>query len=357
VPTTEAFYDRAIHPDDRDAVEAARRTFQRSPNERVEYEYRTHPDAGAVRWIRSEAYVHAGPTGDPQTLVGLATDVTRLKRRERELERRNERLDEFVSVASHDLRNPLNVAIGALELARDECDCDNDQFDAVARAHERMRSLVEDLLTLARGSGTLVETEPLGLADLAERCWETVQTADATLAVEGDLIVRADESRLRQLLENLLSNAVEHGSTSPRSGTREDAAEHGSTSNRTAVQSGDAVEHGSADATRPDGAVANGGEGVRITVAPLDGGTASEETDAGERNARVGFYVEDDGPGIPPAERDRVFDEGYSTATAGTGFGLHIVREVADAHGWDVTVAEGTDGGARFEITGVTRGE
>jgi PAS domain S-box-containing protein len=372
VPTTEAFYDRAIHPDDRDAVEAARRTFQCSPNERVEYEYRTHPDAGAVRWIRSEAYVHAGPTGDPQTLVGLATDVTRLKRRERELERRNERLDEFVSVASHDLRSPLNVAIGALELARDDCDCDNEQFDAVARAHERMRALVEDLLTLARGGATLVETEPVSLADLTERCWETVQTADATLAVEDDCVLQADESRLRQLLENLLSNAVEHGSTSPRSGTREDAAEHGSTSprsgtredavehgstsNRTARQSGDAAEHGSADATRPDSVVANGGEGVRITVGTLDAGGASEG-DASEPGVCGGFYVEDDGPGIPPAERDRVFDEGYSTATDGTGFGLHIVGDVADAHGWDVAVVEGTDGGARFEVTGVTRVE
>jgi signal transduction histidine kinase len=52
-----------------------------------------------------------------------------------------------------------------------------------------------------------------------------------------------------------------------------------------------------------------------------------------------------------------VFDEGYSTATDGTGFGLHIVGDVADAHGWDVAVVEGTDGGARFEVTGVTRVE
>ncbi|OYR87840.1 sensor histidine kinase, partial [Halorubrum distributum] len=66
-----------------------------------------------------------------------------------------------------------------------------------------------------------------------------------------------------------------------------------------------------------------------------------------------GFFVEDDGPGIPEAERDRVFEVGYTTDRDGTGFGLNIVSEVASAHGWEVAVSEGSRGGARFEITGV----
>ena len=66
-----------------------------------------------------------------------------------------------------------------------------------------------------------------------------------------------------------------------------------------------------------------------------------------------GFYIEDDGPGIPQADREEVFAAGYSTASAGTGFGLSIVNRVAQAHGWDVRVTDGSDGGARFEITGV----
>jgi signal transduction histidine kinase len=66
-----------------------------------------------------------------------------------------------------------------------------------------------------------------------------------------------------------------------------------------------------------------------------------------------GFSVEDDGPGIAPDEREHVFEGGYSTKANGTGFGLAIVDEIADAHGWEVTVTDGVDGGARFEITGV----
>ena len=334
VPTTEAFYERAIHPDDRETVERTRQAFQDSTNDRVEYEYRTHPDAGPVRWIRSEAHIHTGRTGDPQRLIGLATDITPLKRRERELERRNERLDEFVSVASHDLRNPLNVAVGALELAREECD--SEQLDTVARAHDRMRTLVDDLLSIAREREASVETEPIDLSEIADHCWENVETDTYGLVVDTDLVIRADRSRLRHLLENLFRNSVEHGSTSPRSHAREDSVEHGSTGSR--PQAGDAVEHGATnDRSRPNAASGDGPTTGTVTI-----GTIPD-----------GFYVEDDGPGIPADERGRVFDAGYSTTDEGTGLGLRIVSEVADTHGWRVAVTESERGGARFEITGV----
>jgi signal transduction histidine kinase len=67
-----------------------------------------------------------------------------------------------------------------------------------------------------------------------------------------------------------------------------------------------------------------------------------------------GFFVEDDGPGIPEPDRADVFDAGYTTNRDGTGFGLNIVREIAQAHGWQVSVTDGIEGGARFEFTGVT---
>ncbi|MFB6218083.1 MAG: sensor histidine kinase [Halobacteriaceae archaeon] len=99
--------------------------------------------------------------------------------------------------------------------------------------------------------------------------------------------------------------------------------ERGSTSSRTG--SDDAVEHG--------------GEGITVTVGALDDG----------------FYVEDTGQGIPEGDRDRAFEFGYSTDSDGTGFGLAIVENVVESHGWTVDVAEGEAGGARFEITGVER--
>jgi signal transduction histidine kinase len=147
------------------------------------------------------------------------------------------------------------------------------------------------VLTLAREGDESVAPEPVHLATLAEECWETVETDCATLTCRTDRVVEADRSRLRQLLENLFANAVEHG-----------------------------------------------GDAVTVTVGDLGEG---------------GFYVADDGPGVPPDERESVFDVGYSTMTDGTGFGLNIVSQVADAHGWDVAVTESDDDGARFEFVGL----
>jgi signal transduction histidine kinase len=71
-------------------------------------------------------------------------------------------------------------------------------------------------------------------------------------------------------------------------------------------------------------------------------------------NDGVEIAYEIDGPGIPEDRRDRVLEAGYSTAENGTGLGLDIVREIAEAHGWEITVTESETGGARFDITGVT---
>lgn len=68
-------------------------------------------------------------------------------------------------------------------------------------------------------------------------------------------------------------------------------------------------------------------------------------------NREGGFYVADDGPGISADERETVFERGYSTAAEGAGFGLAIVRTIAQAHGWTVAATESEDGGARFEFT------
>jgi signal transduction histidine kinase len=66
-----------------------------------------------------------------------------------------------------------------------------------------------------------------------------------------------------------------------------------------------------------------------------------------------GFYVEDDGPGIPKEKRETVLQAGYSSDADGTGFGLAIVKEIVEAHGWEIRVTESEEGGARFEIAGV----
>jgi len=68
------------------------------------------------------------------------------------------------------------------------------------------------------------------------------------------------------------------------------------------------------------------------------------------RYGERGIYVEDDGPGIPADKRDDVLEPGHSSRRGGTGFGLTIVKRIVEAHGWELSVTEGTDGGARFEF-------
>jgi len=238
--------------------------------------------------------------------------------RERELARQNERLEEFASFVSHDLRNPLNVANLRLDLVRAESE--NDHLDALAHALARMEERMDDLLARAREGERTGELESIELATIVKRSWSTVETGDAALECSTDCPVRADPGRLAAVLENLFRNAVEHGSTSPPSQAQEDAVEHSPTSGLPGADDGDSVT---------------------VRVGSLEG--------------ENGFYVEDDGPGIPAAERDRVFESGFSTAD-GTGLGLAIVHDIVDAHGWEIRVTGSDAGGARFEITGVDIG-
>jgi len=250
-------------------------------------------------------------------------DITERKRQERELRRQRDRLDEFASVVSHDLRNPLTVADGHLNLAME--DCDSPRLAEVAQAHERMRTLVDDLLALARDGRLVDDPDPVSLSAVVDASWSTVNTGAGTLVVETDRTVSADETRLKQLFENLLRNSVEHGSTGSRSGL-DDSVEHWSTGGQNAMGADDNVA---------------GNGGVTVTVGDID------------EPGRQGFYIEDDGSGIAPEDRDAVVEAGYTTATDGNGFGLAIVRQVVDAHGWELTITDGERGGARFEITGV----
>ncbi len=278
-----------VHPDH---VEEIRAFFERVREEGAGWtdEYCCVTRSGNER----EVEISAAPfeREGRHCLVANVRDVTERRERERDLERHNERLEEFASVVSHDLRNPLQVAKGRVTLAQEECD--SDHIGDVATALDRMDSLLEDLLTLARHGTRSNEAEALELAELVEGCWRTVETADATLDVDADMTVRADRSRLKQLVENLVHNAVQHGS-----------------------------------------------EDVTVRVGAL----------------ADGFYVADDGTGIPPDERDRVFDRGYTTAEEGTGFGLRIVKRVADAHDWEIDIVDSASGGARFEFTNVDRPE
>ncbi|MFC7135495.1 sensor histidine kinase [Halobaculum litoreum] len=217
--------------------------------------------------------------------------AVRLREQASTIAAQDERLEEFANVVSHDLRNPLNVATGRVDLARDRLDGETDA-DAVAdletagEALERVADIIENARTLAVGEEA-DDTERRSVAETARAAWEAVDTADAELVVEADRTVEADPSLFAQLFENVFANAIEHA-----------------------------------------------GEASTVLVTGTDDG----------------FAVEDDGPGVPDDERGAVFRVGYSGAD-GTGLGLGIVARVAEAHGWTVRVEDGERlGGARFVV-------
>lgn len=227
-------------------------------------------------------------------LGALVTEAFTAVKRERRLAERgetlqaqNERLEEFADVVAHDLRNPLAGAVSSLEVARDT---DEERFfERTEQSLERMDDLIEELLDIARGDRQPVEVRTLSVAATAREAWQYVDTTAATLSIPEDPgVVRADETRLLQLFGNLLRNCVEHA-----------------------------------------------GPAVNVTVGPLAEG--------------AGFYVADDGPGLPEGTREDVLTLGSATAESGTGIGLESVSDIVDAHGWTLSIPE-TDGGARFEI-------
>ncbi|SDJ33750.1 PAS domain S-box protein [Natronorubrum texcoconense] len=326
--------------------------------ERDSYEITLHTKDGDRVPTENHLALLPMEDGEFRGTVGVLRDITERKERERTLERQNERLESFASVVSHDLRNPLNVAQGQLSLVQEGRD--DDRLETVAEAHDRMQGLIDGILTLAREEKPITDYNPIELAVFARRCWRHVETGSAALETPTDAVVRVDGRRFERLLENLIRNAVEHGSTIPRSQTPEDAVEHSSTSpasqahqdaGRRSASSKpsvadapeDALEHGVVRADQRGQPTANGGDPIDVSVTVTVGDLPDGE----------GFFVEDDGRGIPSDERERVLESGYSTATEGTGFGLAIVDRIATSHGWSVTVTDSDAGGARFEFRGV----
>jgi PAS domain S-box-containing protein len=291
--------ERAIeyyHPEDQPTIRDA---FEQAIEEGESYdlELRLLGDDGERRWVRTRGEPQF-KGGDIVRLRGTLQDITEQKQREMDLERQNARLEEFAHVVSHDIRNPLQVASGALERA--EQTGDEETFQQIRRAHDRIDAIIEDILVLSRQRQEIERTESVDLSDLARDAWETTDTSSITLSTVGDCEIRADRDRLRQLFENLFRNAVEHTT----------------------------------------------GE-VTVTVGPIEPFPTS--TRSGGRHP-TGFYVSDDGDGIPPESREDVFEPGFTTADSGIGFGLAIVEQIAESHGWEVSVEEGHRGGARFEF-------
>lgn len=254
--------------------------------------------AGDDAWyvVRSYRLDHPHHSGRIVTV----TDITAQKRQQEQLERQNESLERVAGVVSHDLRNPLGVGKGYLSLLADELEgldlsaaereSIRTHVGKIETAHERMDDLVEDVLVLARTGQSAAATDRIDLGTLARDAWTHVDTGDAELEIVDSTTLSGNRRRLLRVFENLYRNAISHG--------------EGTTT-------------------------------VRVGV------------------LEDGFFVEDDGVGIPVDSRRTVFERGVTSDDDGTGLGLSIIRAIVEAQGWEISVAEGEAGGARFEITGV----
>ncbi|QKY16868.1 PAS domain-containing protein [Halorubrum sp. CBA1229] len=283
-----------VHPDDRERVTER---FYRALDDpeaapTMEYRYRTADGD----WVWLESRTRSLPDAAVGQLLINSRDVSERKARERRLTDRNERLDRFAGIVSHDLRNPLSVIRGSMEMAR--LQGDTEPLERGERAVDRIDQLVSELLTLARQGSGIDEPTEFDLEGAVREAWATAGSDDATLVVGAHARVRGDRGRLRQALENLFRNCVEHGSTGGR------------------TNSDDRVDHTS-----------DGGDDLTVVV------SATAE----------GFLVADDGPGIDPEHRDEAFDPGFTTSADGTGYGLDIVREVVESHGWTVRLRPDAD--------------
>ena len=276
------------------ANESLRSIVSRAGPEREAFEVNIHTKDGDV--VPCRDHMAALPFDDEfRGSVGILRDVSEQKHQREQLQAQNERLEEIVSFISHDMRTPLTTAQAGIELASDSHAPED--FERVELALKRIEEMIDELRTLAETGITVNETCEVDIEQLVTRAWQTLSREPDHLDI-GPFAIEADPERTKSFVENLLRNAVEH--------------------------------------TEP---------GVTVRVGPLQS--------TGPNGENRGFYVEDTGPGIPESERDEIFTPGYTTAEGGSGFGLSIVRRVAEGHDWDVTVTESAEGGARFEVRNV----
>lgn len=224
-------------------------------------------------------------------------DITERKLAETDVQEKNTQLETLTEILSHDLRNPLSIAKGHLDLLQSGSENPGESMETIAKALDRMDEMISNALVLGQ-SAESISKEQLSLQSIAQQAWENTNTfgTDVTLHIQDEPMVYADNGLILNLLENLFRNSLIHGESV-----------------------------------------------TQITV-----GSLSEN----------GFYVEDNGQGIPEKKRETSFDKGVTTGgSENSGLGLSIVHEITAMHDWTVAIEEAHSGGARFvfQFEGVTK--
>ena len=277
---------------------------KRLPQERIVQGVELELPGVRRRWLEVNAAAVFDREGGQHGGILVFHDLTRLKQLE------NTR-QEFVANVSHELRTPLSLIKGFVETLRDGAKDDPElaaRFLRTIEKHtDRLTYLIEDLLTVSQlESGQIVmnlhevelrEEAAHVLEDLQARAAEKKVTLQNNLP--PDLQARADADRLQQVLFNLVENAIKYGAA-----------------------------------------------GGNVAVGGLP-----------NNNGKVEIWVKDDGPGIPPEAKERIFERFYrvdrarSRESGGTGLGLSIVKHIVQAHSGEVWVKSEPGNGATFFFT------
>jgi PAS domain S-box-containing protein len=293
-----------------------RATFPDSPllavlagSPEMSYEHRVPGRDGRVRVLAAKAAVLKGPDGALIGAVEVFDDVTEVRRLQESVERadRLKQLGEMAAGVAHEIRNPLNGIEGFASLLQRDLPEDDKRHRYAAHIVDGVRTLNRTVSALlAFTNPRRIERRPAVPGELAAACLELVRAAqDVSEAtpVRLDLVDRAgadaidlDAIQLKQVLLNLVQNAVQALQGTERSDGR-----------------------------------------VQVSVT----------RDANQ----VIFTVDDNGPGVPRDERQRIFTPFYTTKDHGTGLGLAIAHTVVSLHGGSLTVDDAPLGGARFRVT------
>ncbi|WP_084777777.1 ATP-binding protein [Natrialba sp. SSL1] len=303
-----AFYE-PIHEDDaKETWEELERAIEETGELRTEF--RIERTTGDITWVESRGEVEYDIYGEPVRMHGAVADITERKAREQrleqlvaDLEESNKRLEKFAYAASHDLQEPLRMVSSYLQLidSRYDLDEEGEEFlEFAVDGAERMRSMIDGLLQYSRVETQGDPLEPVDLErildDVRENLQVTIEESDATIEADSLPRVQGDPDQLRQVVQNLLDNAIEYSDDQPT---------------------------------------------VHVTA---------------ERNGTDWIVsIEDEGIGINPEEQEQIFEvfqRGQSRSDGdGTGIGLALCERIIERHGGDIWVESEPGEGSTFSFT------
>ena len=307
---------KSIHPADRDRVEAALK--QHAEGEWHE-EYRIESEDGGVRWIDDRGFPVRDGKGNLRFMVGTATDISELKKVEAELKQKNEALQDFSYVASHDLREPLRKVVSFTDILQEDYaealdEGGKDIFGRIINATQRMQDLLSALLQYSRIGWKPENAKPVELNKVVEEAIKNlsvqIEQTQADITLEKLPEVEGDETLLTQLFQNLLNNALKFSQEGhpPR---------------------------------------------VRITSEPVKMAAAAPSRQKRDTEG-VRIQVKDNGIGFKPESAETVFKpfqrlHGRSEYP-GTGMGLAICQRIVERHGGVISVKSQPGKGSIFEV-------